>query len=90
MPYTKGDWKVEKLPITGGLSVYANGELIAAGLMDGDAQLIAAAPDLYEACKDAAAVLRNSTDIPKLEEDRYLLSELERKLHEAIAKAEGK
>ena len=46
--YTKGEWKVKKLPITGGLVIYANGELIAGGLEEANAQLIAKSPKMYE------------------------------------------
>ncbi len=46
--HTKGAWKIKKLPITGGLAIYADGELIAGGLTEANAQLIASAPKMAE------------------------------------------
>lgn len=54
MNYTKGKWEIRKLPITGGLAIYAGNDLIAAGVEEANAQLIASAPDLYEACREIA------------------------------------
>ena len=56
MEYTKGEWKLEQLPITKGYQVKCNGELIAAVPCpddDANARLIAQAPRLYEALKES-------------------------------------
>ncbi|MBA7498639.1 hypothetical protein ES704_01376 [subsurface metagenome] len=89
MNYTKGEWEVKRLPITGGVAIYAGNDLIAGGLEEANAQLIASAPDLYEAlrkCAEAINMLLIKYGNGVLSEE----STVYKKAKKALAKAEGK
>lgn len=83
--YTKGEWKTGRLKG----AIECNGNLLAACFTENDeenqanAQLIASAPDLYEALKALAnTIMRNGTATKNREE---VLNGIK-----ALAKAEGK
>jgi len=92
MNYTKGPWKItlhmpkatlEKDCISGVEFTIANIEFHRGeGINKANAQLIASAPELLEACKLLTSELVNGQNVPSL-------SCME-KIRQAIAKAEGK
>lgn len=92
--YTKGPWKaVKDSPLTYAIVIYSSDYDVVA-VLDTDnpndkanAQLVAAAPDLLEACEKALHVIDDlSQDI--LTEDNEFLSEII-DIKEAIKKAKG-
>ena len=85
MEYTKGEWEVRQLPITKEVYVACGAELIAGGLTEANAHLIAKAPRLYEACKLARHYLKSRPGrmTPGV---RGILNNL----IDALTKAEGK
>lgn len=84
MKYTPGPWKVSKdgcdIDNVGGAGVCT---LYADETSDANARLIAAAPDLLEACKAIVAHWR-------MNDEAYYRSNLATDLLQTIAKAEGK
>ncbi len=88
MEYTKGEWKAtledgEWCVKADNVDYVCNCDWGANQLTcEANAQLIAAAPDMYEACKDAIELLEIN-----LEYNRGKVSVL---LKKALAKAEGK
>ena len=95
MEYTKGEWKITKYgyyEITEGeyreYTYHIGGEKLAnvAVAHNGyDALLIAAAPDMYEACKE----LIDFYVTPKGETGRSYLADIVRQTQKALAKANG-
>jgi len=86
MNYTNGEWKPYKTAT--GWSVYADGDEVSevyschTGLAEANAQLIASAPDLYEACKELEPYFT------WLEENKLI--RITSLFKQALAKAEGK
>jgi len=96
--YTKGEWRVDRKRSSFEYDIYSkdNPPKVIARVPSGvsnysrlvpaegeaNAQLIASAPDLYEACKEGLELLSIN-----LEANRGKVSEL---LKQALAKAEGK
>ena len=99
MEYTKGEWYLEQetgliLSVPEGedvpvviVNVGKSGGVTPKTLseLEANANLIASAPDLYEACK-----LTDNTVIIKTEEGYLITSDALRKIKKALAKAEGK
>ena len=81
MNYTKGEWKVEVT--TNFTTIEAESQTICTNVSNCDAQLIASAPDLYEALKTLRDLY---TDL--IEHSRTL--DFWVKADKALAKAEGK
>ena len=78
MEYTKGDWKITKWNGGHGFNVFGDDGFVASVPMStglkhtmrecqANAQLIAAAPDLYEALKELLDALGNPTEVPPYE-----------------------
>lgn len=91
MEYTKGEWKVEpiiKNTTFGIFTEYHRYELarvfIHNGEQEANANLIASAPDLYEACKEALDIFT------QYDATKGVVSGISLKLNEAKRKAEGK
>ena len=95
MEYTKGEWKIKRFDTICSASIFASGECVADIISDvedgptldeslANANLIAAAPDMYEALK--ATEYTMSVDPSELMEHPITAS----MVREAIAKAEGK
>ena len=79
MTYTKGEWKVRRHGIT--YEVYTGNYEVASGIYrSANAQLIASAPALYEALKEARVTLK------VLQPDG---SAVIREIDEALAKVDG-
>ena len=94
MEYTKGEWKVDGFRIfdTNGHSV-ANTGTFSNRKYDEDianAQLIASAPDLYEALKKFEFTFSNFTIMAKGLPSQMMIGDAIEKARQAIAKAEGK
>ncbi len=66
----------------------ATGRAVCKGLSEGDARVIASAPEILEACRDTLAQMREQYDPSDGEDDDWC--RLFRKLESSIAKAEGK
>ena len=77
--HTPGPWIIENNDILGHISAIVHVATIHNDI-DGNARLIASAPELLEACKDAYELMSAGK----------VLTACERKLCKAIAKAEGK
>jgi len=96
MEYSKGDWKIYQLKSNNvSVCVKTEGDLVAVEIASlnvllgydavvANAQLISAAPELYEACNLALQYFL-AHDI-----DNKVISGMSLQLNEAIAKAEGK
>ncbi len=89
--YTKGKWEVRHLPVTKEPVVYAGDELIAGGIIEANAQLIASAPKLVE----FLSLYLSDCQLEHLEynDDTYNLAiEIGKQLEmpEALTKAGGK
>ena len=87
MKYTKGEWKSEGKKVLLSHPGWSDDRKVIAscnewleGESEANAHLIAAAPDLYEACWSASAALQG--------EDGYIINQIKDKLAKAIAKAE--
>lgn len=104
MEYTKEEWQAHKgMKVTGqaGLTYVAdcypfNERMGRPTLVEAEAnaQLIASAPDLYEACKDALRAL-NTNDIPlqdPLQQEYRVKTKMRAmaSIKQALARAEGK
>jgi len=86
--WTPGPWSVGPVQRSVRIIVHESGTVArvhgsSQSTMDEDAQLIAAAPDLYEAAKDAEALLRS------IEGQNALADELLARVRAALAKARG-
>ena len=81
MNYTKGEWKVKQLPLTREPAIYVGNKLIAGGVEEANAHLIAAAPEMYEALKELMDRFNGGTRFP-------LQSTCDR-ANQVIAKIEG-
>ncbi len=85
MAISKNDWKVKYLPVSKQPAVYAGNELIAGGVTEANAHLIAAAPTHHELLKwirDRVAEFGNLDSI----RDEEIIEQLDTE----IAKAEGR
>lgn len=98
MSYTKGQWVREGTTVEvvqdgeGKMLVDVYGETQEETISN--AHLIAAAPDLLDACIEASRVLSHIKDTPKADPLRYVpvsaYMKAYNKIKQAIAKAEGK
>ena len=86
MEYTKGDWKLHKIS-SGGYLISSDTSSVAQVYdeenPEANARLIAAAPELYEACKELEQYLAH-----RPAKDKQLLA-YQATLIKAIAKVEG-
>ena len=92
MEYTKGEWKANPVRDFDGKKLYAihtypepnHIQRVADVWVEANANLIASAPDLYEACKDALDIFTQH------DAAKGVISGISLKLNEAKRKAEGK
>ncbi len=99
MEYTKGEWKAEQGRIHFNISIghlYYDNPIAKVYYSEANAQLIASAPDLYEACKEAYNLLPTTAKPSDflvghgnwgLNEAEYNVAKI---IAKALAKAEGK
>ncbi len=92
MNYTKGEWK-ERL-VGGERIIYVDAEvsteIICGGIRHWNTPIVKAAPDMYEALKEAINALTIKLDKPKYQEILDFKSRVEPMILQALAKAEGK
>ena len=98
--FTKGEWKVTDEEVRGA-DIFYRIEVKDYGLIalvdatpesdepKANARLIAAAPDLYEACQEGLAECERSKILGATEDLAGLLDRIKR-IEQALAKAEGK
>lgn len=89
--HTPGPWNINgqdlpNMPETGGVSVFASGEVIATAYRKSDARLIAVAPEMLEAVKALLEFDLEGADDGWTYQRRAAIQKLKR----VIAKAKGK
>ncbi len=91
--YTKGEWKATDWVMIKGERFYdieTDEEVIATGVIEANAHLIAAAPDMYEALKEGIEELLTCEQEAQTEEQQSRIESTRHIIEEALAKAEGK
>ena len=97
MEYTKGEWKLDRCSMaeatieTGDMliQIYFH-RMLPLAVCEANARLIAAAPDMYEACKEALEVVCYWLDGEAVQRDNINYRAIALDLRKAINKAEGK